>query len=206
MTIEHKDIVDSERHEPKGVSTASLDEVYKANGSGGGTWGGTIHEASQLGVERLLDGLSSAGSQEPTALDTPKQIEFGGAQFTGAEPVMIDSAGKLTINETGLYRIKVSLAVGRTGGAGSSSIFVRVLVNGTQAGQSIHFKVDTSDQFLPYSDEAWITLPAGTEIVYQVMRDSSGTNSGGLFAGDPTPVDWTSNPCAAIRVERLTNS
>ena len=38
MTIEHKNIPDSGRHEPKGISTAPLGSVYVANGTGGGSW------------------------------------------------------------------------------------------------------------------------------------------------------------------------
>lgn len=38
MTIEHKNIADGQRHEPKGISTAVTDSVYKADGSGSGTW------------------------------------------------------------------------------------------------------------------------------------------------------------------------
>lgn len=36
--IQHKDIPDSERHEPKGISSASAETVYVANGSGSGEW------------------------------------------------------------------------------------------------------------------------------------------------------------------------
>lgn len=38
MAIEHVDIADGERHEPKGISTAVAKSVYIANGSGTGTW------------------------------------------------------------------------------------------------------------------------------------------------------------------------
>jgi hypothetical protein len=37
-TINHKDIPDGERHEPKGVSTATAGQVYVASGSGSGVW------------------------------------------------------------------------------------------------------------------------------------------------------------------------
>ena len=36
--IQHKDIPDAQRHEPKGVSVASQYQVYVANGAGSGTW------------------------------------------------------------------------------------------------------------------------------------------------------------------------
>lgn len=38
MSIEHRNIPDAERHEPKGISTATIDEVYVADGAGSGTW------------------------------------------------------------------------------------------------------------------------------------------------------------------------
>lgn len=38
MAIEHRDIVDSQRHEPKGASTAVASTVYVSDGAGSGTW------------------------------------------------------------------------------------------------------------------------------------------------------------------------
>lgn len=38
MAVEHKDIVDAQRHEPKGISTAVSSTVYVSNGAGSGTW------------------------------------------------------------------------------------------------------------------------------------------------------------------------
>ena len=38
MAVEHKDIVDAQRHEPKGISTAVASTIYVANGTGSGTW------------------------------------------------------------------------------------------------------------------------------------------------------------------------
>lgn len=38
MAVEHKDIVDAQRHEPKGASTATIDMVYASDGAGSGTW------------------------------------------------------------------------------------------------------------------------------------------------------------------------
>lgn len=38
MAIEHVDAPDGERHEPKGISTAVANTVYKADGAGSGSW------------------------------------------------------------------------------------------------------------------------------------------------------------------------
>jgi hypothetical protein len=202
MSIEHKDIPEDGLHEPKGVSTASLNQAYISDGSGSGSWENALLNPANIKIERLLDGLSLAASQQPSGVDLPLQVEFGAAQGTVADPVMLSSEGELTFNQAGTYRIKISVATGRTGGAGVSEIYVRALVNGVQAGQSIHAKVGSSDLFIPYTDEAWLNLPAGVVITYEIVRDSAGNNSGGLFSGSPTLVDWNDNPCAAIRVER----
>lgn len=201
--IEHRDIPEEGLHEPKGASTASEGHVYVSNGAGSGEWKIPNADPTSNVIERLLDGISAAASQEPVGLDTPLQMEFGAAQGTISDPVMLSAAGALTINEAGTYRIKISLAYGRTGGAGVSELYFRALVNGTQAGQSIHAKVGSSDVFIPYTDEAWLTLPAGTVITYEMIRDSSGTDSGGIFAGVPITAGWNDNPCAALRVERF---
>jgi len=38
MAIEHVDIPDGERHEPKGASTATVGQVYASNGAASGSW------------------------------------------------------------------------------------------------------------------------------------------------------------------------
>lgn len=38
MAIEHINIPDGERHEPKGASTATIDQVYASDGAGSGEW------------------------------------------------------------------------------------------------------------------------------------------------------------------------
>lgn len=38
MTIQHELIADPKIHEPKGISTAAANTVYRANGSGSGAW------------------------------------------------------------------------------------------------------------------------------------------------------------------------
>lgn len=202
--VEHKNIPEAGLHEPKGVSLATAGQVYISDGVGSGAWSDNPADISNVSIERLLDAVSLAANQQPSATDSPIQLEFGAAQFSGSDPVSIDALGALTINTAGTYRIKISLAYGRTGGSGTSELYFRALVNGTQAGQSVHAKVGGSDVYIPYSDEAWLTVPAATVITYEMIRDSSGNNSGGVFAGNPITAGWNDNPCAALRVERLT--
>jgi len=54
MTIQHRNIPNADLHEPKGVSLATSNTVYVANGSGSGTWVKTPTQA--------LAGISTNGS------------------------------------------------------------------------------------------------------------------------------------------------
>ena len=55
-----------------------------------------------------------------------------------------------------------------------------------------------------FENDTWIFLPATTVLQFDVMRDASGTDSGGLFQRLPTVEagSWNSAPSAALRVER----
>ncbi len=170
----------------------------KSSASGGGAY---------LRLERLVNGISLATEQQPTGYGEANsiQIEFGAAQNTVSDPVQLLADGSVVFNEEGLYRLKITLIFGRLGGAGESELRFRAMINGVQAGQSIGAEIDSQRIEIPYSDEAWLNIPEGTVITYEVMRDSSGNDSGGLFQPvitNATAPNWNPTTCAAIRVER----
>ena len=158
-------------------------------------------------IDRVLEAVSLATSQEPTGLGIANSIkvEFGAAQFTVAEPVMIDVNGQVTFNVAGMYRVKSVFQFGRTGGAGTSEVFFRLLVNGVQLGRSVGVKLGNAD-VLSYIDiDNWFNVPAGTTLDTEIMRDNSGNNSGGIFKTTPTNEGagtWSDVPCTVLRLER----
>lgn len=200
---EHKNITDPNIHEPKGVSVATVGTTYIADGAGSGAWSAIPLDLSGMVIERLVDGFSTATSQEPVGLDTALQIEFGAGETS--VPVTLDATGKITINITGTYRVKLGFAVGRAGSSGVASLYVRSLIDGVQAGKSVHWTIGSAESYIPFTDEAWLTLAAGTEITYEIIKDSgnSGVNAGGLFQSNPVTAGWEDNPSASIRVERF---
>ena len=163
-----------------------------------------LDPGAQFSNTRVVDGSSVAASQQPSALDTPLQVEFGPAVGSSSTDAMLSSAGALTINVTGVYRIEISVQFGRTGGASVSKLMFRVKANGTQAGATIMAHVDASTVLIPLNEKSTLNLSAGTVLTWEVARSSAGSghNSGGLFAGD-TAGGWNAAPCARIRVDRL---
>ena len=198
--IQHREIPEAQLHEPKGASTSVVGQVLTSAGGSSG-WAAPVDQVASMAVERLLDASSTATTQLPSGLDAPIQIEFGAAQSN--DYVSLSASGALTINTAGLYRLKVNAEIGRTGGSGTSHIFLRALVDGTQAGRSVAYLVANANDTKSFTDEAWLNLPAGTVITYEIMRDSAGHDSGGLYAASATTLAWNDAPTAALRVERF---
>lgn len=55
MAIEHDAIVDGERHEPKGIAAAAVDQVYTSNGAGSGAWKNQIGGGNTVTINAAAD-------------------------------------------------------------------------------------------------------------------------------------------------------
>lgn len=173
--------------------------------------GSGFNPTTDIVIERLIDGDSLAATQNPTGVGIANaiQVEFGPAVGTGSDPVNLDVNGVLFINETGTYRIKIALQFGRSGSSQTSVLLFRVTDNaGNQLGRSIAALIDDANTDRYLENDTWLTVPAGTELTFEVMRDNSGNDAGGLiatFPDDEGAGTWNDAPTAAIRVERWTS-
>lgn len=204
--VEHVNIPDADRHEPKGASTAATGQFLSANGDGTTTftyinYGDIVNLPTPAGYRHVLSGASIAASQLPTALDTPLQIEFGAAQsVSGAS---LSAAGALTITEPGDYLISLFFRFGRTTAAGVSVMLNRILINGTQVLNSTGYKLPSADYVIPFSATIPVTVDSVPAVfTSQIVRDSGGVNDGGLYRLTPTAVAWNPAPSATIAVSK----
>ena len=171
------------------------------------TSGGSFDPTTGISVERLLDATATDATQFPVGkgISNALQINFGAASGGALEPYTLGADGSLTINEGGLYRIKVALQFGRSGSSGTSELLFRVLTNGVQAGRSVAAKISNANDEQYVENDNWVNIPAGLVITFEVMRDDAGNNSGGLIAYEPTDEGvgtWNNAPSAALRLER----
>jgi len=146
----------------------------------------------------LLDAASTASSQQPTGLDTPLQVEFGPLQTT--TDIDISAAGAITFKTAGKYIISPFFQYGRTGATGTSVLLNRYLVNGVQSGNTLSAKIDNASILVPWSSSIQFTASANDVLTIEIMRDSAGNDSGGLFAITPTVGTWNIAPSAAIQI------
>lgn len=142
-------------------------------------------------------------AQAPSAVDTPLQLTFGSAQNSAANPVMINSAGLVTFNTAGNYSVRVKLQCGRTGATGTSILLSRLLLGGSQAGSSACVKLTQTDATTPTESRVVINATAGQTFAVQIMRDSTGSNFGGVYPQVATVTAWGTAPSALLVISRL---
>ncbi|MCR3282307.1 hypothetical protein K0A64_18735 [Salmonella enterica subsp. enterica serovar Mbandaka] len=146
---------------------------------------------------------SSTVAQAPTAVDTVLQLSFGAAQGTASNPVMINTAGLVTFNTAGNYAVRIKLQAGRTGASGTSILLSRILVNGAQYGSPAATKLVSADVTIPIESRVVINATAGQTMAVQIMRDSAGTNFGGVYPQTATVAAWGIAPSALLVISRL---
>lgn len=146
---------------------------------------------------------SSTVAQAPTAVDTALQLTFGAAQGAASNPVMINAAGLVTFNTAGNYAVRIKLQAGRTGASGTSILLSRILVNGAQYGSPAATKLVSADVTIPIESRVVINAIAGQTMAVQIMRDSAGTNFGGVYPQTATVAAWGVAPSALLVISRL---
>lgn len=195
--MEHKDIPDAQRHEPKGASTATVGQVLTSNGDGTTSFA-TI---SVGGYETVVSNYSTAATQNPSALDTPLQVEFGTA--VSSADVSIATDGTITFNTTGKFLITLFLRFGRTSGAGTAVILNRLVYNGTQLLRTNAVAMTDSAATVPFSATLLLDATAASTLKVEIARDSAGINNGGLTRTNVTTLGWHQSPSASIVVSKL---
>lgn len=204
MTIQHAIVTDPNIHEPKGASTALVDTVYVADGLGSGNWT-ALPTPNNMIAEEVLRAANPV-AVAPSAVDTPIQLTYGPAQFGPSDPVQLDAAGNITLNEAGLYQFRHETQFGRSGGAGSSILHTRLIANGTQVGRTYTAKSDSANLVIPAAYTFLVqTTVDGVVFGFESYRDSTGINDGGFYPGVVTLGTWAASPSLQIVISRWRN-
>lgn len=161
-----------------------------------------IYAAAGVKEVEVLRAASTA-VQAPTAVDTALQVSFGAAQGSASDPVMINAAGLVTFNVAGNYSVRIKLQNGRTGATGTSILLSRILLNGTQVGSAAAVKMTQTDATTPSESRVVLNPTAGQTFQVQIMRDSAGSNFGGVYPQVATVTAWGTAPSALLVISRL---
>lgn len=161
-----------------------------------------LYAATGVKEVELLRAASTV-VQAPSSVDTALQLTFGAAQNSATDPVMINSAGLVTFNTAGNYAVRIKLQNGRTGSTGTSILLSRLLLNGSQIGSAAAVKITETDSTTPTESRVVINVTTGQTFVVQIMRDSAGSNFGGVYPQVATVTAWGTAPSALLVISRL---
>jgi hypothetical protein len=155
-------------------------------------------------VDVLGTNVLSAGSendQELTEADSILQVEFGPAQGTVSNPVMIDSSGNITFNVAGFYTINLSLYFSSKDTAeGTTTILFRSLVNGVQYNTAKSINLNTFDLIVAYELSIPFQAEEGDLLSFEILIDSTSVlTKGGLYP-PLTSGAWGSIPSAEVEI------
>lgn len=179
--IQHKDIPDPERHEPKGVSVATVGQSYVADGAGSGVWRKQVVADMGSGAETegrymTADGVgnviwrSVARGQiyfvdvaTPYTISTPTVYTKVDPATTASalSPVLFTEGTNARLTFTGVLTrhgiLSASMSVSQTSG-GTRVIQAAIYKNGA--------KINSSEQVVTTTSSAWsnISLIADTAI------------------------------------------
>lgn len=161
-----------------------------------------IYAAAGVKEVEVLRAASTA-TQAPSAVDTALQVSFGAAQGSASDPVMINAAGLVTFNQAGNYAVRVKLQCGRTGATGTSILLSRLVLGGAQLGSAACVKLTQTDATTPTDSRVVMNPTAGQTFIVQIMRDSTGSNFGGVYPQTATVAAWGVAPSALLVISRL---
>lgn len=160
----------------------------------------TYLTASNIQFTQVLNGISTA-SQAPSALDTPLIVSFGSAQSNAY--IELDSAGKVKFLQAGAYFINAYGNVERQGSSGGVAVLLfRARLNNTQISTVKGFHLDTPNLPDPYEVSIPFQANVGDILDFQIMRDSSGVNAGGVYP-HTNLGGWSNVPSTQIQIWKL---
>ena len=158
--------------------------------------------ATNLAVTNVLN-TTDTDNQVPSGLDTPLQVLFGIAQGTIADPVMVDVSGNITFNEAGIYLFNGYANFERQGSSGGDAVIAfRALLNGVQAGVTKMVELKDVGTSVPYDLTLPINATAGDVLTWEIMRDSSGVDQGGLYA-HTLLGGWSNVPSVSVSIYKI---
>ena len=162
----------------------------------------SILALKQIALTNVLAAVDTT-NQEPSGLDSPLQVTFGAAQGTATDPVMLDALGNITFNQGGLYLFNGYANFERQGSSGGVSVTLfRALINGVQSGPTKGVELSGTGIMFPYELTLPIQVSAGDVLTWEILRDSSGVDAGGLYI-HTNSGPWSNVPSADVNIYKV---
>lgn len=182
--VEHVDIADGERHEPKGIATANAGEVYRADGAQSGDWKQSAAYATICSVPADAVAISTIGTTVQ---------KFAGFTTEAANSGITVSAANdnLTIVTAGVYLVSFTISFS-TAAAGDAGIYEFILrIDGVETNFGLKREMSGSNDTGAAGFTALLSLSANEVLDIQIESDNGGDT-------DDINVEYTSLTAALV--------
>lgn len=164
---------------------------------GGGALGGAVKKGAKV-ERRIILTTASFTDQEPATTDTAVEVLFGTTSLATPEIEYITNAttrAYFKAKKATNLDFRFIVQYGRTGAAGVSWLYARILLNGNQISTTVLGKLNGANDDFPGEFNFSLDLVVDDEVSIEIMRGSEGNDSGGLIS--VVPVEGTWNPVAS---------
>ena len=169
-------------------------------------------EAPEAPSVRLIQQLFAydTSTQNPTGKGEVNviKVKFGAPQTTTY--IDLDASGNVTFKKNGNYLIHGKGQYGRENSADTVLLHFRAMLDfndglgAVQVGDTISAEINNKKVVFPIEISFVINVTnAPYTLYFQVMRDSSEQDDGGLYSFTPTGSTWNPSGSASILIERL---
>ena len=168
--------------------------MLKSDGAGATSF---VNPTTLTNVNSTIITNSSATAILPSVVDVPVTATF---DSTIADTnLSLNATGVITVLTDGFYEFTFNFNFGRANSTGIAYIVARLLVNGTPTGFVQGASLSTNVNSRPTQANLSLNLSATDTVYVQVMRDSTGTNDGGLYPIAVTNAGWGDVPSYWVR-------
>jgi hypothetical protein len=170
MTILHVNIADADRHEPKGISTATAGQVYKANGSASGAWTSPVYG------ELLIDTGANTFTPAAASITTFKQLTTANnaSWAPGIYSGLTINTNDVTCLTAGNYEVSFWASI-VTAAATGTTFAVKYGLDGTlNTRQIIVQKNSSSGDVIPFSASGIVSVTTN-QVISVWMASSAAT-------------------------------
>jgi len=161
MAIQHADITDPDIHEPKGVATASLGQIYIADGAGSGTWINPLPRGfvyfSNIAVPLIITypSVYTKVNASTTASGFPREVTESTTSkltYTGTTTKPVEITSHLFIDQSSGANKDIDIAIYKNGTiiAASEAVITTITATKVHVTLSAQLLAATDDYFEVY--------------------------------------------------------
>ena len=202
MSIEHKDMPEAGRHQPRGGSTAEAGEALVSLGSDQTEFRklDVVHTELML-AQDFSDQVLTVAGQEARITAGAEKTSLGGE-------VHLSDIGVITFLKPGTYFLRLTIRPKRVGTSGEASMMIKTVLNGSMIPSATRqISIDGSEAG-SFSASFNFTASTNDTIAAVLLYDfQPGSDAAGLYPyvaqNAAVPAEWPDTPSAQVRISKV---